>query len=96
MIKTFRSKGIDLYNVGLAADCPMRGYEYTDEQKKKLSVSHKGLHWTKGKNSVEHNRRISAAKMGSQNALGYRWTDEQKQKLSVTMSAWWAKRREAK
>ena len=67
----YRIEGKELYNFGLAADCPMRGYKYTEEQCHKSSDAHKGH-----KHSEETKRKIGEGNRGKV------MSEEAKQKIS--------------
>lgn len=92
----YREEGKKLYNVGLAADCPMRGRHHTEEQRLNLSIAHVGkthseetkrriAEGNKGKVvSEETRRKQSKAAMGNKHCLGKHLTDEHKYKISVS------------
>jgi group I intron endonuclease len=85
-INSYKAKGEILYNI-----CPiagnMLGYKFTEEQKKKLSESHKGqVSWNKGKklNLSDEQRKVMSDRMKERTPYnkGQHHSEEHRQKLS--------------
>ena len=71
----YREAGMELYNIALAADCPMRGRKHTEETKQGLREIYYSI---SPEVQAERSRKISEANMGNQHSLGYRHTEEAK------------------
>lgn len=73
----YREEGKELYNFGLAADCPWRGQERSEEHRRKLGKAHRGKRL-----SEEHKRKISESLIGNQHTLDHTLSEEHKRKIS--------------
>ena len=58
----YREEGRELYNIALAADCPMRGRSFSKEHRHKISEALMGIQY--GSPTEEHRRKISESNMG--------------------------------
>ena len=76
----YREEGKELYNCGLAADCPARGRSQTKEANRKRSNSLRG-HTT----SPETRRKISEATTGKSKGLGRVVSEETRRKISEAL-----------
>jgi len=76
----YREEGRELYNFGLAADNSMRGHEFSEEHRRKISDAKRGK--PGHKLSEKNRRRLSEVNKGKKYALGYRHTEETKKKIS--------------
>jgi len=76
----YREEGKELYNFGLVAAAPARGYRHTEEAKQKLREANLGK-----KLSKETRYKIGKAKMGNQYALGCKRSKETRQKISESL-----------
>ena len=81
----YREEGKDLYNFGLAADCPARGRNLSKEHCYAIIKAHKGKPsgFTGKKHTEEARRRIGKSREGIPSTrVGYKHSEETKHKIS--------------